>query len=65
MAHYIEITLPPKALKNVDTIIAAWNGDEKIGELRISKGGVDWRAGKKKKPKSFRWEKLAKLLDEA
>lgn len=62
--HYIELSLPTKPLKNVDTTITVWSDDEKLGELRISRGTVDWKRGGKKKVKSISWERLAELLDQ-
>ena len=63
--HDIEITLPSKPLKNVDTVIAVWSDGQKLGELQISKGSLDWKAAGKQKSKSIGWEKLADLLDKA
>lgn len=63
--HYIEISLPTKPLKNVDATIVAWSDNEKLGELRFSRGTVDWKSARKQKPKRITWERLARLLDEA
>lgn len=60
--HHIEISLPTKPLKNVDATISAWSDGEKLGELRISKGGVDWKPAHKRTVKSFSWEELAERL---
>lgn len=60
--HYIEISLPTKPLRNVDATITAWSDNKKLGELRISQGGVDWKPAHKRAVKSFSWEKLAELL---
>jgi hypothetical protein len=61
--HYIEISLPTKPLRNVDTTIAIWSAGEKLGELRISRGSLDWVRGKAQKPKRIKWERLAALLN--
>lgn len=63
--HSIEITLPSKPIKNADTVIGVWSDGDKLGELRISKGTVDWRRGSKKTWKYITWEKFADLLDGA
>ena len=63
--HDIEIILPRKPVKNVDTTIAIWSDGEKLGELRVSRGTLDWKSGGKKRVKSFSWEQLAELLDKA
>lgn len=61
--HHIEISLPTKPLKNVDATITVWSDEEKLGELRVSRGTLDWRAAHKKSFKSFSWERLATILD--
>ena len=63
--HHIEISLPTKPLKNVDTTIAIWSDEEKLGEIRISRGSLDWKGAGKKNAKSFPWERLADILDRA
>jgi len=62
--HHIEISLPTKPLKNVDTTISIWSDGEKLGELRISRGTLDWRSAGKKNPTKIPWERLKALLDE-
>ncbi len=61
--HHIEISLPTKPLKNVDTTIAVWSGGEKLGEMRISKGSLDWVPAGAQKPRRISWEDLAYLLN--
>ena len=61
--HHIEISLPTKPLKNVDTTITVWSDNEKLGVLYISRGSLDWRSGGKRTVKSIAWERLAELLD--
>jgi hypothetical protein len=61
--HHIEISLPTKPLKNVDTTISIWSGGEKLGEMRISKGSLDWVPAGAQKPRRITWEDLAYLLN--
>ena len=61
--HHIEISLPTKPLKNVDTTISVWSDGEKLGELRVSRGTLDWKSARRKTAKSISWERLAALLD--
>ncbi len=63
--HHIEISLPTKPLKNVDTMISIWSDGEKLGEMRVSRGTLDWKSARKKSAKSISWERLAELLDGA
>lgn len=63
--HEIEITLPTKPLKNVDATITVWSDNEKLGEMHVSRGSLDWKAAHKKSAKRISWERLADLLDQA
>ncbi len=62
--HHIEISLPTKPLKNVDTTIAVWSDDEKLGEMRISRGSLDWIPAGATTPRPITWENLAYLLND-
>ena len=62
--HHIEISLPTKPLKNVDTTISIWSDNEKLGELRVSRGTLDWKSARRKSVKRFSWERFAEMLDE-
>jgi len=61
--HHIEISLPTKPLKNVDTTITVWSDNELLGEMYISRGSLDWRSARRRTVKRIRWERLAELLD--
>ena len=63
--HDIEITLPTKPLVNVDATIVIRSEGAKLGELRISRGSVDWRARNKRTTKAITWERFAELMDDA
>lgn len=63
--HHIEISLPTKPLKNVDTTISIWSDREKLGELRVSRGSLDWKPAGKRAVKRISWERLAEMLNEA
>lgn len=62
--HHIEISLPTKPLKNVDTTIAIWSDDEKLGEMRISRGSLDWIPAGAHNPRQITWENVAYLLND-
>ena len=42
MAHYVTFTVPERELGNADIEFHAWNDDEKVGTLRVSKGALEW-----------------------
>ncbi len=62
--HHIEISLPTKPLKNVDTTIAVWSDGDKLGEMRISRGSLDWIPAGAQNPRRITWENLAYLLND-
>jgi hypothetical protein len=62
--HHIEISLPTKPLKNVDTTISVWSDNEKLGEMRISRGSLDWIPSGAQNPRRNSWENLAYLLND-
>jgi hypothetical protein len=61
--HDIWMTFPDKPLKNVDTTIAIWSDGDKLGELHISRGTVDWKSKRKRSAKRLSWERFAELMD--
>jgi hypothetical protein len=61
--HDVRMSFPDKPLKNVDATIAVWSDGKKLGEMRISRGSLDWRSAYKKTAKSIAWERVAELLN--
>ena len=61
--HHIEISLPTKPIKNVDTAIVVKSGRRKLGEMRISRGSLDWFPAGAQKARRVSWEDLARLLE--
>jgi hypothetical protein len=60
--HDIEITLPTKPLKNVDTTITIRSDRKLLGRLHLSRGTIDWqRAGYNARP--IEWEDFADALN--
>ena len=62
--HHVEIVQPPKRVLNSDFTFIVFADDVKLGELRISKGTVDWRPGKGKKVIKKSWEQFARLMED-
>lgn len=63
--HEVEITLPRKALINADATIVVKSDGKKLGEMQLSKGGLDWKSARRRGVKSIAWERVADLLDGA
>jgi len=62
MAHYVYFKSPWRELGNTDFRIAVYDGDKKMGELRISKGTLDFRKGKGKKFLKVPWNQVDKMF---
>ena len=64
--HNIELRQNARLVSNSDIVFVVSNDDEgKLGELHLSKGGVDWLPGKsKKRYYRFTWEQLRVALED-
>ena len=64
MAHRIAVSVPEIELANRDLIIVVSSDGEKLGELRISKGGLDWwpKDAKTKKRRKT-WAQLKTFME--
>lgn len=53
-------------VKNNDVVFEVREDGKKMGELHISKGGVNWKKGVRGKQigMEIKWKKLAKLIEE-
>ena len=65
MAHSVEVELPVKQVINRDVTFIIRSDDSKVGELRISKGGVDWYPARAKSPVTKTWKQFARLFESA
>jgi len=63
--HEIEINIPPRSVLYKDVTFIIRSNDSKLGELRISKGSIDWRPGNKRKVLRMEWEQFDKLMRSA
>jgi hypothetical protein len=59
----VMIDLPKRPLAYADAIFTINAKGERLGEIRISQGGLDWYSRNARNPKKFGWTKLAKLLE--
>lgn len=62
--HTLEIELPRKVILNSDVIVEVKSGNAKLGELRISRGSLDWVPGKHQSVYRLTWERFDELLRE-
>jgi hypothetical protein len=63
-AHEIEIDLPTKLVLNKDVVLKVKSGTSKLGELRVSKGSIDWVPGNHQTAYRLTWEQLDRLMQE-
>ena len=61
--HDVEIELPAKVVLHKDVRFTIKSDGVQLGELRISKGGLDWRPANKQAYISLTWEQFARLLE--
>jgi hypothetical protein len=60
VAYNVTYTIPnQRELLNSDVVFDAIREDQgKVGTLKVSKGGVDWRPGRGKKVYTFSWDQF-------
>jgi hypothetical protein len=63
--HAITMSLPTGVVINADVVFSIAGDGQKLGELHISKGTVDWRPAHAKKIEyRLSWERFAALMSE-
>jgi hypothetical protein len=62
--HDIEIELPPKVVLHKDVTFVVKSDSVKLGELRVSKGSIDWVPAKHQNGCRLRWEQFDLLMRE-
>jgi len=62
--HQIEIQQPAKAVLHNDVTFIIKSDGKKLGELKISKGTLDWKpANAKKNVVRLKWEDVPKAME--
>ena len=63
--HDVDMSIPTSTVVlHADVVFEVRSDGEKLGELRVSQGGVDWRPGNAQIPAKLRWEQFDKLMNE-
>ncbi|HEV3227223.1 MAG TPA: hypothetical protein VGZ52_10320 [Acidimicrobiales bacterium] len=60
--HRVELSLPATDIQNADVTVNVWSDDELLGELRISRGTIDWRPGRRQYLWSMEWERFDEVM---
>jgi hypothetical protein len=61
--HKIEMSQPSKAVLHNDVTFEIFSDEEKLGTLKVSKGGADWTPSRRHNAKTITWETFAKAMD--
>ena len=61
--HDVEMSIPTtKVVLSADVVFEIRSDDDKLGELRISKGTIDWAPSNSKIPTQLTWEQFDHLM---
>jgi hypothetical protein len=61
-SHRITLSLPTTDVLNTDVTLHVWSDDELLGELKVSRGSIDWRPGRHQTTYSLEWEQFDQLI---
>ena len=62
--HDVEVEIPPKVVLNSDVRFVVHSDGQKLGELLVSKGSVDWIPGHSPQTITVSWERFDELMRE-
>ena len=54
--------MPATDIQNADVVINVWSDEELLGELRVSRGTIDWRPGHHQARFSMEWERFDDMM---
>ncbi len=60
--HNVYLSLPTREMGKVDAHFFIYKDNQKLGQITISKGGLDYYPNRRKKPISIDWTQLDILL---
>ena len=63
--HEVEMSIPTtKMVLHADVVFEVRSDDEKLGELRVSQGTIDWLPRQAHLPVSLTWEQFDRTMSE-
>ena len=63
--HDVEMSIPTtKMVLHADVVFDVRSDDEKLGELRVSQGTIDWFPRHAQTPVSMTWERFDRIMSE-
>ena len=64
-SHDVEMSIPTtKVVLHADVVFEVRSDDEKLGELRVSKGSIDWYPALARIPVKLTWEQFDRVIRE-
>ncbi len=63
--HDVEMVIPTtKVVQHADVVFEVRSDEDKLGELRVSQGGIDWFPRHAQIPATLTWEQFDHLMQE-
>ncbi len=63
MANYVRFRVPERDLGNPDVEFYIWNGDKRLGTLKVSKGAVVWFSKNARRGRKIGWPRFSELME--
>jgi hypothetical protein len=60
--HDLVLTVPDGIVVNKDVVISVYSDGEKLGEVRLSRGTIDWKPKKGQRNISMDWERFDEVM---
>ncbi len=60
--HNVYFELPERELGKVDAKFSIYENEDKLGEITISKGAIEYYPASKQKPIKLSWSRFDKLM---
>jgi hypothetical protein len=62
--HKVTMKQPREQILNKDVIFVVREGENKLGELHVSKGSIEWKPSNGRFKRRMRWSKFAQFMDD-
>ena len=63
--HKVEVSQPSKRVLNSDVVFTIYSDGQRLGELRVSRGSIDWRPANKRASIKRGWERFARMMEDS
>jgi hypothetical protein len=62
--HKVKVQLPLHEIGKADALFIVRSNGKKVGEMTISKGGVQWYSHKARKPLNLTWKQFDQAMED-